>query len=555
MSSLRAILIAFLTLSIPPTWVKAAEPPMGKLRLVHCLQNPNETLAARVFSTDGKLLIVGRSRGGSSYVRVWDPKLRKETARLSFGKEVTYPSTFSPDGKTVAVHSYYDHEHAIRLFDVASGKRTLCIPQPTEVIELTFTPDGQRLISVRDGIRLWDVKTGKEVWGLQLRLPQNDPCRLRETWDFRHTSAFSPDGKFLAVGLEDSSIHLCDMRTGREVRRLFRKGVSTIPQIAFSPHGRYLAAYAEEAVPEGVNSDGLEKNPSVIRLWDVHSGQLVRTFYQFRPSLSPKDRQNYRVFQPYNAKYQRHSRGLSFSPDGKTIVNCGWITQLWEVATGRLRYELDPSISGWGFFSPNGRLLAVYHATVKNQNVEEESIHLWDWRHPCLKQPATLIPRDIERLWRDLASGDAAVGYQAIATLLAHPKLAVAALRERLRRIEPLAPGEVNRLIVNLDDEAFTVREHAAERLAVLGEVTRSALLRAKAQRPSLEVRRRIQDLLPRLTPAGLPDRLRCLRAVEVLETVGTEEARQVIKRLASGAEGTVETEDAKAALQRLNQK
>jgi hypothetical protein len=47
-------------------------------------------------------------------------------------------------------------------------------------------------------------------------------------------------------------------------------------------------------------------------------------------------------------------------------------------------------------------------------------------------------------------------------------------------------------------------------------------------------------------------DTLRTWRALEVLEQVGTPEARQVLEKLAQGAPGTRPTEEARAALQRL---
>jgi hypothetical protein len=48
------------------------------------------------------------------------------------------------------------------------------------------------------------------------------------------------------------------------------------------------------------------------------------------------------------------------------------------------------------------------------------------------------------------------------------------------------------------------------------------------------------------------PNRLRGLRALQVLEDVGTPEARKVLESLADGAAGAPLTRDAKAALERL---
>jgi len=47
-------------------------------------------------------------------------------------------------------------------------------------------------------------------------------------------------------------------------------------------------------------------------------------------------------------------------------------------------------------------------------------------------------------------------------------------------------------------------------------------------------------------------DRLRVVRAVEVLERISNAEARQLLQSLADGAPGALETVQARAALARL---
>jgi hypothetical protein len=68
-----------------------------------------------------------------------------------------------------------------------------------------------------------------------------------------------------------------------------------------------------------------------------------------------------------------------------------------------------------------------------------------------------------------------------------------------------------------------------------------------------LEVKRRAEELLAAVRDAPLPpDALRGLRAVRVLETLGTKEARAVLAGLARGRPEARLTQEARAALGRL---
>ena len=70
---------------------------------------------------------------------------------------------------------------------------------------------------------------------------------------------------------------------------------------------------------------------------------------------------------------------------------------------------------------------------------------------------------------------------------------------------------------------------------------------------PSAELRRRVEELLRKLDgPMLASRRLRDLRAVELLERIGTAEARQVLERTAKGTVEARLTREAKASLERL---
>ena len=99
----------------------------------------------------------------------------------------------------------------------------------------------------------------------------------------------------------------------------------------------------------------------------------------------------------------------------------------------------------------------------------------------------------------------------------------------------------------------FRVRQEATAELEKLGEEVEPVLLRALGQKPSLEVRRRLEQILGALKAGARPlEHRRQRRALQVLELAGTAQARELLRAYADGAPGARLTEDAKAALRRL---
>jgi HEAT repeat protein len=111
----------------------------------------------------------------------------------------------------------------------------------------------------------------------------------------------------------------------------------------------------------------------------------------------------------------------------------------------------------------------------------------------------------------------------------------------------------IQRLIADLDSEQFAVRRRAGIELEKVGEPAVPALRKTLEGEPSTEVRRRVGELLSKISgtaPRG--ELLRTLRAIEVLETIGTPEAKAALDNLAKGTTGATITRAAEAALERL---
>ena len=111
-------------------------------------------------------------------------------------------------------------------------------------------------------------------------------------------------------------------------------------------------------------------------------------------------------------------------------------------------------------------------------------------------------------------------------------------------------------LVRDLDANRFAVRQAASRKLRALGLDAAPALCQALHDQPSLELRARVQDILAALPTRGrlvLGSRaLREARALQVLEAIGSAEARRALGALAEGAAGPLLAQEAKASLERL---
>jgi hypothetical protein len=172
------------------------------------------------------------------------------------------------------------------------------------------------------------------------------------------------------------------------------------------------------------------------------------------------------------------------------------------------------------------------------------------WKTPTEKPTA----ESLNRLWTELANRDAKKAYRVMHTLAALGAPVVAHLRERLRPIPLITQARLQQLIRDLDADTFARREAASRELTRLGniveQVVREALAEALAETKSLEVRRRVVPLVKGLPDWRVqnPEQLRVLRAIGVLQRIGSREAKEVLHKLAAGAPAARQTQAAKAA-------
>jgi WD40 repeat protein len=104
------------------------------------------------------------------------------------------------------------------------------------VISAAFSPNGKLLASGSyDGtVHLWDVASGTSICRLE-----DDTTRWRERVE---VVLFSPDGKTLAVGRSDATVTLWEVATRRIRAKRDKVDVGWKKALAFSPDGSTLAA-------------------------------------------------------------------------------------------------------------------------------------------------------------------------------------------------------------------------------------------------------------------------------------------------------------------------
>jgi sugar lactone lactonase YvrE len=413
-----------------------------------------------------------------------------------------------------------------------------------------------------NSIHLWDAVTGNEVF-------RSPPSKARHM-----AIAFSHDGKTLVSTDWDNSdgvicgLDVWEATTGRHLHRMTLKDYRA-DCLALSSDG-VTAAVGGASDP----SRGL------IRLWDLQKGTEILAL----------------------PVYQHVITSLAFSPDGKRLVSGGSdrTLRLWEVATGKeifARKEQQLTITAVAF-SPDGDLVAsgtgadrplfpeqvrlwdvesgqeIDHLSTNSSSVtslafsrdgsrlasglRNSSVLIWDVaaRKGQPREVRQLDRKELESLWGDLAGEDAYKAHRAIWALDTAGPHVVSFLKERLQPVPEPDSDAIKRLIADLDHEKFAVRQQAALRLRQLGERAVPLLREALAQRPPLEARLRLEELLSRAeAPPTSGEQIRALRAVESLERIGTADARQVLQRLAGGMTTARLTRAACASLDRLAQR
>jgi hypothetical protein len=158
---------------------------------------------------------------------------------------------------------------------------------------------------------------------------------------------------------------------------------------------------------------------------------------------------------------------------------------------------------------------------------------------------ARLSDADFARLWSSLGGERAPRSLFAVQRLAADGDETVRRLRERMLPKAAADNLAVDRLIAELDDDAFEAREQATQSLTETSIGIAPRLREALKTSKSAEVRARLQKVLHHMNN----EELRAVRAITVLVRIDSAASETLLSEIARGPEDRPHTVAARGAL------
>ena len=485
-------------------------------------QSHDAPIHSLAFSADGKTLA---SATASGQVFLWDMATKRRSAILPGD---AHSLMFSPVGARLAMVGG-DKSHSnnrARIWDLAAGQEllTIIVPGKNDIQTATFALDGRTLFTLAGRlIHQWDVATGKQdkQWTIPPSPTNNMKINIQRGLPSSPFYALASDGKSAFDVSDNRDIRIY---VAQAPRARLLSGLSDDRMLSFSasPDARILAT-------------GVWGPNAGVRLWEVVTGKQIRNIHGHQGGVV----------------------ALAWSADGRVVASgeqrsdllmpsLSQTVRLWDSATGKelARFAgFDADVAALAF-SSDGAFLAV--------GLRDSTILIWDLTnaYPKSRPAPSLTMEELTSRWSDLAQDDAGKAHASIGALVVGAQESVPFLKSHLK---PVDGAKIKQWIADLNSANYNARQAAGKELAKSGEEAKGPMQAALTGDLPLETHRRLVLLLASLPEVpSRPGTVRTIRAIIVLERIGSPSAQAVLRHLATGAPGARATEEAKASLQRL---
>jgi WD40 repeat protein len=215
--------------------------------LSHPAQQHTALITDLAWASHGQMQVV--SGGNDKRAIVWNTTNYQTQTIFTNHTTALEAVTWSADGTAVASAS---QGGVVRVWRAASGQELhgLYLDNAVPMNAAAFAPTGMMLaVGGNDGkVRLWNgmqcQQQGNGQFGLQC---MDTPQRLSVSTNGIRTLAWSPDGRFLAVGTLDGMLSVWDHTQNK--KPLLTMSLKTIVHsLSWSPDGKYLASAAGNVV-------------------------------------------------------------------------------------------------------------------------------------------------------------------------------------------------------------------------------------------------------------------------------------------------------------------